>query len=117
MVLSFLRDVISFRILLYFVSSCAISLFHLIIDLVFLLLFECSSLHPGYLLVKIDSEEYLAFQTAVIVAFGMSGPVFAHFNLPVNLPDHYFPFVGFCALMVVHVYTLATATEGKTKKS
>ena len=71
---------------------------------------------PGYLWTKIDSEEYLAFQTIVIVAFGLAGPVNAQFNLPVKLPDHYMPFVGFSALMAAHVYALATA-GGKSKKS
>jgi len=50
------------------------------------------------------------------VAFGLAGPVNAQFNLPVKLPDHYMPFVGFSALMAAHVYALATA-GGKSKKS
>jgi len=68
-----------------------------------------------YLWYQMDAS-MIKFQTIVIVLFGLAGPVYAQFYMPVKLPDHYLPFVGFTGLMAYHLFKLFEEAKGANGK-
>ena len=61
-------------------------------------------------------DSMIQFQTIVIVLFGLAGPVYAQFYMPIKMPDHLLPFVGFTGLMAYHAFKLVEAKGANGKK-